>query len=43
MFNYLQEPKLNMRPINVRTLNGLDVKRLNIVKDYKPPMVFFDD
>lgn len=32
-----------MRPLNVRTLNELDVKRLDIVRNYKPTIVFFED
>ncbi|MCJ1261187.1 hypothetical protein MMC22_001051 [Lobaria immixta] len=43
MFNYPQTPKINMRALNVRTLNELDVKRLDIVRNYKPTIVFFED
>ncbi|MCJ1427907.1 hypothetical protein MMC29_005813 [Sticta canariensis] len=43
MFNYLQDPKINIRPVNVRTLNGLDAKRLNVVRNYKPPIVLSKD
>lgn len=43
MFNYLQDPKIDIRPVNVRTLNGLGAKRLNVVRNYKPPIVLFKD
>lgn len=43
MFNFLQNPKIDTRPVNVRTLNGLDAKSLNIVKNYKPPIVLLKD
>lgn len=43
MFNKLQESKVDMLPINVRTLNGVDPKALNIEKGYMPEIVFKED
>ncbi|MCJ1462066.1 hypothetical protein MMC07_000666 [Pseudocyphellaria aurata] len=43
LFNYINNPKQDMRCVNIRTLNELDVKRLNIVSNYAPPIVFFED
>lgn len=43
MFNYFQDPKRDMRSVNVRTLNELDVKGLNVIRNYRPPIVLFED
>ena len=43
MFNYLQDPQIDIRPVNVRSLNGLDAKRLNVVRNYKQPIVLSKD
>ena len=42
LFNEPQNTEIDMFPVNARTLNGIDLKELNIEKGYQPPIIYIE-